>query len=254
MKADVAAIIPAAGTGKRFGGSVPKTFVPLHGQPLLLHALKVFERHPAIGWIVVVAGADDQIRVRALLARAKVTKAVSPCVGGASRAASVMRGFAAVPPQAAWVLVHDAARPCVTDRLITRAIQSARRHGAVACGLPAALTIKAVDDRQRVRLTLDREQLWCMQTPQVFSRSWFAQALARLDGRPLEPWPDDAAVLEAAGFPVRVILGDPLNLKVTTREDLMLAEAILGNRGLRSEVRGRRSAIRKRRSEVSTNS
>jgi 2-C-methyl-D-erythritol 4-phosphate cytidylyltransferase len=91
------------------------------------------------------------------------------------------------------------------------------------------LTVKAVDDRRDVRLTLDREQLWLVHTPQVFRRDWFAQALAQAN-HALRQFPDDAAILEAAGFQVRMVPGDPLNLKVTTKEDVMLAEAILKSR------------------------
>ena len=151
------------------------------------------------------------------------------CDGGASRAESVAKGFALVPKEAGWVLVHDGARPCVTPQVIRRAVASARRWGAVACGLPSALTLKAVDEQGVVRVTLDREHIWAMQTPQVFRREWFAEALARIGGR-LDGCSDDVAVLEAAGFPVRVVPGDPLNLKVTMREDLLVAEAILTHR------------------------
>lgn len=108
-------------------------------------------------------------------------------------------------------------------------MEQAKRHGAVACGLPASLTVKAVDERKKVRLTLDRDALWFVQTPQVFRRDWFADALGQANGT-LDTFPDDAAVVESAGYTVRMIPGDPLNIKVTTREDLVLAEAILGKR------------------------
>ncbi len=236
----VAAIVPAAGDGTRIGAPVSKLFLPLGGQPLLAHALRVLQAHPAIRWIVLVVREADRAAARALLARHRVTKALPPCLGGASRAESVAKGFAAVPPQAAWVLVHDGARPCVSRRLIDDALRAARRQGAVACGLPASLTVKAVDERRQVRLTLDRSSLWMAQTPQVFRRDWFAQALARAclspsgDGRQadhqLSHFPDDVAILEAAGFPVAMVSGDRLNLKVTTKDDLLLAEAILRSR------------------------
>ena len=229
MHADVAAIVPAAGAGRRLGGTLRKSFVPLHGRPLLLHTLKTLQETPAIRWVVLVVRAQDLGRTRKLLRRHRLTKVLEPCLGGASRAESVARGLAVVPREAKWVLVHDGARPCVSRRLIQEAVRSARRHGAVACGLPASLTVKAVDEHRDVRLTLDREQLWLVQTPQVFRRDWFTQALGRADGR-LTTFPDDAAIVEAGGFPVRLIPGDPLNLKVTTKNDLILAEAILERR------------------------
>jgi 2-C-methyl-D-erythritol 4-phosphate cytidylyltransferase len=225
----VAAIVPAAGAGRRVGGSTGKLWRPLRGRPLILHALRVLQRSPAIRWIIPVVRAGDCDRMRRLARRHGITKALPPCTGGASRAESVARGFAAVPPEAGWVLVHDGARPCLTRRLVEEAIRAGRRHGAAACGLPAALTVKAVDERRRVRATLDRSRLWFVQTPQVFRRAWLAEALSRADGA-LARCPDDAAVVERAGFPVRMIPGDPLNIKVTTRADFMLAETILSAR------------------------
>jgi len=223
---DVAAIVPAAGLGQRFGGRVAKPFAPLHDVPLLVHTLAALQASPAIRWIVLAVRAGDEASVAGLIKRHQVTKALKPRRGGMSRAESVALAFAAVPTAARWVLVHDGARPCVSPQLIAQAVQAGRRFGAVACGLPASLTVKAVDDRGEVRLTLDRDQLWFVQTPQVFRRDWFAQALRRAN-HGLDRFPDDAAIVESAGFAVRMIPGDPLNIKVTTQEDLILAEAIL---------------------------
>ncbi len=225
----VAAIVPAAGASRRFGTQTRKPFAALRGAPLLAHALKALQAAPEIRWIVPVVRPGEQRRVAALLKRYRITKALPPLAGGASRAASVARGFAAVPEAAQWVLVHDGARPCLTRVLIRETVRAAKRHGAVACGVPASVTVKAVDDGQQVRVTLDREHLWFVQTPQVFRRDWFAQALQRSNGR-LEEFPDDAAMVESAGFGVRMVFGDPLNVKVTTKDDMVLAEAILRSR------------------------
>ena len=233
---DVAAIVPAAGAGRRFGGTVSKSFALLNHQPVLLHTLTVLQESPAIRWVIPVVRAEELAQVKALLQRHRLTKAQPPCIGGASRAASVARGLSHVPPAARWVLVHDGVRPCVSARLINEAVRAAQRYGAVACGLPASVTVKAVDARAEVRLTLDRDQLWFVQTPQVFRRDWFAQALAQAD-HTLDQFPDDAALLESAGFRVRMIPGDPLNLKVTTRDDLLLAEAVLAARNGSGEVK-----------------
>lgn len=229
MSGDVAAIVPAAGAGQRLGGPVRKPFVRLNGHPLLAYSLKVLQESHAIRWIIPVVRADERAEIAAFLKRHRITKALPPCLGGSSRSESVARGFATLPQEAGWVLIHDAARPCVSRPLIDRAVRAARRHGAVACGLPATVTVKAADERREVRLTLDRDHLWLVQTPQVFRRDWFAHALVRAD-HTLSQFPDDAAILEAAGFHVRMIPGDPLNLKVTTRDDLILAEAILRSR------------------------
>ena len=230
---DVGAIVPAAGVGSRIGGRQNKLFLPLAGEPLLAHTLRALQASPALRWIVVVARPGDQARVHGLLRRHRISKALPPLPGGASRAESVARGFAVLPAGAAWVLVHDGARPCVSPALISRAVREGRRRGAIACGMPASLTVKAADEAGWVRVTLDRDRLWFVQTPQVFRRDWFAVALEHVglnNGHAvplLEQFPDDAALVEAAGFPVRMIPGEPLNLKVTTREDLLLAEAIL---------------------------
>ncbi|MBI4343194.1 MAG: 2-C-methyl-D-erythritol 4-phosphate cytidylyltransferase [Candidatus Omnitrophica bacterium] len=234
----VAAIVPAAGASQRFGPPrqagrgtrADKLFATVHGQPLLAHTLRALQACPSVSWIVLVARPGRLAAARQLLRRYRIAKALPPVRGGALRAESVARGFAAVPAQARWVLVHDAARPCLTPALLARAIAAAKRHGAVACGLPAGLTVKAVDARRDVRLTLDRERLWFVQTPQVFRREWFGQALARVLGNGLAEFPDDASIVEAAGFSVRMIPGDQLNIKVTTREDLLLAETILGRK------------------------
>ena len=208
------------------GGAVAKPFLRLLDRPLLAHTLTVLQESPSIRWIVLVVREHDRVQAQRLLARYRITKAMSPCVGAASRAESVARGMTVVPAAARWILIHDGARPCLTQRLVQEAVRAAARHGAVACGIPASVTVKAVDERRQVRLTLDRESLWFVQTPQVFRRDWAEQAMASMNGR-LTSFPDDAAVLEAAGFPVTMVPGDPLNLKVTTPEDLMLAEAIL---------------------------
>lgn len=242
---NVAAIVPAAGVSLRLGGRIGKPFVPVSDRPLLAHALQTLQASPSIRWIIPVVRAADARAVRALLVRYKISKALPPCVGGPSRADSVAHGVAAVPAQARWVLIHDGARPCVSQALIRQVIQAARQHGAAACGLPASSTVKAVDEHRTVRLTLDRESLWFVQTPQAFRHDWLVRSLAAA-GHRLDQFPDDAAVLEAAGFQVQMVPGDPLNLKVTTREDLVVAQAILAHQhrnGYASRNRVRRPSI-----------
>ncbi len=225
----VVAIVPAAGAGRRFGRGTPKAFVRLQGKPLLAHTLRVLQESPSVRWIVPVVRPEDLGRVRALLQRYHITKALPPCAGGPSREASVARGVAAAPRGARFVLVHDGARPCATPRLVEATIRAARREGAVACALPASVTVKTASRAGRVLKTLDRSRLWFLQTPQVFRRAWFEQALRRGQGR-LAAFPDDAAVVEAAGRPVRLVAGDPVNIKVTTPEDVVMAAAVLTRR------------------------
>lgn len=225
----VGVVIPAAGRGERLKSRVSKPFVVVSGRPLISHTLSAFQRVSAVSAIVLVARPQDHARIRQLIRRHHLTKVCAVVAGGPSRAASVSKGVAAMPPGVRWIVVHDAARPCVTPALIAESIRQAKRYGAVVCGLRASVTVKAVDDQDQVRLTLDRESLWLIQTPQAFRRDWFADALSRVNGT-LDQFPDDAAILEWAGYPVRMIVGEPLNIKVTTPDDLLLAEPILRSR------------------------
>lgn len=235
----VAAIVPAAGQGRRFGGRTPKAFARLNGRPLIVHTLAALQRSPAVRWIVLVVDPAQRPLTQRLIERYGITKALL-APGGSSRAESVARGAAMAPRQARWILVHDGARPCLTGQLIRRAVQAAHRYGAVACGLPASLTVKRASVSGDVRSTLDRDRLWLVQTPQVFRRDLFAKALERAN-HGVARFPDDASIVEAAGYRVRLILGDPLNIKVTTRDDLILAEAVLRSRAQRSEIRNQKS-------------
>lgn len=223
----VAAIVPAAGAGRRFGGRVSKLEISVGGAPLLIQTLRALQQVAAVRWIQVVVPPGQQAAVGAVLAAHGITKALPPVAGGASRAESVARGFEALPASARWVLVHDGARPCVRPRLIEACLRQAKRSGAAVAGVKAAVTVKAVGRGRRVLRTLDRDELWLIQTPQAFRRDWFAKALEKARGR-WAKFPDDAAVVEAAGYRVIVVPGDPLNVKVTTRADVVLAEAILG--------------------------
>ena len=255
----IAAIVPAAGAGSRVGRRQNKLFLPLAGKPLLAHALEALQASPAVRWIVLAVRPEDRARAQTLLRYRGIAKALPLASGGRSRAESVARGFAAIPPQADWVLIHDGARPCLTPALVARAVRGAKRHGSAVCGLPAFLTVKAADEDRQVRVTLDRDQLWFVQTPQVFRYHWFGEAVARTGfgrggnghaARALGQFPDDAALVEAAGFTVRMVPGDPLNIKVTTREDLMLAEAILRSRRVQ-EVKNQKARVSTRRPAVS---
>ena len=222
---NVAAVVPAAGLGKRFDRHDRKLFVTLLRQPLLAHTLRGLQASASIRWIQVVAQPKEHKRIQALIHRYRITKALPMCAGGDSRSASVARGIAALPRQARWVLVHDGARPCVTLPTIERTLRAAKRTGAAVCALPALVTVKAVK-RGFVKKTLNRRSLWFIQTPQAFRRDIIVGSLERFRAS-LKQFPDDAALVEAAGHRVRVVLGEPFNLKVTTKEDLVLAEAIL---------------------------
>ena len=221
MRSDVVAVVPAAGSGARMGARRPKQFLRVGGVPLLVQTLRVLGRAPMVGGIVVAAPPDEVEWTRALLRRHRVPRVLAVVAGGRERQESVWLGLQALPPWAAFVVVHDAVRPCITPELVRAVIAEARSNGAAICGLPVRETVKRVAGEQ-VEATLDREGLWLIQTPQAFRRAllWEAHEKARRDGF---RGTDDAMLVERMGASVKVIPGLPDNLKITTLEDLARA-------------------------------
>jgi 2-C-methyl-D-erythritol 4-phosphate cytidylyltransferase len=205
------------------GGRTPKQFLRLDGRPILTRTVDRFARHRAIDGIVVVAPAEQTRRVKRLLDGLPRRRAITVVAGGPERQDSVGRGLAAVPEAAEVVVVHDAVRPFVSPALIDAVIQEARRNGAAICALPVTETIKRVADGS-VQATVDRSGLWSVQTPQAFRAALLRQAHdeARRDGF---LGTDDATLVERLGHPVRVVPGQPDNLKITTRADLRRVRA-----------------------------
>jgi 2-C-methyl-D-erythritol 4-phosphate cytidylyltransferase len=221
---DVGVVIVAAGQGTRIGNDTPKQFLEIGGVPMLLRSLRPFVRHPAVAHVAVVLRAVDAAAPPAwLLPHAGAM--LSLVAGGAERGDSVAAGVAALPPVCRVVLVHDAARPFVDAALIDRVIQGVRAGNAVVPAVAVTDTIKEMDaaDSDRIVRTVPRESLRRVQTPQGFSRQVLeeAHARARRDG---VSGTDDAALVERLGGVVRIVAGDPRNLKVTTAEDLEFAE------------------------------
>jgi 2-C-methyl-D-erythritol 4-phosphate cytidylyltransferase len=216
-------VIVAAGLGRRFGGNVPKQFLELGGEPILLRAIRAFEEHAAIAELVVVlppfyaAAPPEWLRARP----------VKVVPGGAERGASVWNGLAALDPNLDTVLVHDGARPFVTSDIITRVIQATPGGGAIAA-VPVADTLKRVQADGLITETVERATLWQAQTPQGFPRALLVRAYqrARAEGR---GGTDEAELVERLGVRVRVVLGSPTNVKITRPEDLPLAEALAGS-------------------------
>ena len=213
----VSAVIVAAGSGARFGGE-PKQFRRLGSAPLLAWSINTLARHPSVSKLVVVVPASVVPAPPPWLR----DFAAEVVAGGETRRESVALGLAAIPPTEEVVLVHDGARPFVTPTLIER-ILDASRLGPAIPGLRIPDTVKMVDDGSRVLATLDRDRLRTVQTPQAFPVDLLSELHARAD---LEgsAATDDAALVEKYGVPVRVVEGDPLNLKITTRADFGLAE------------------------------
>jgi len=221
---DVGVVIVAAGQGTRIGSDRPKQFLEIAGVPMLLRSLRPFVRHPAVAHVAVVLRAVDAAAPPAWLLPHAGTM-LSLVAGGAERSDSVAAGVAALPPACRVVLVHDAARPFVNAALIDRVIEGVRAGNAVVPAVAVTDTIKETDaaDPDRIARTVPRESLRRVQTPQGFSRQVLeeAHARARRDG---VSGTDDAALVERLGGVVRIVAGDPRNLKVTTAEDLEFAE------------------------------
>jgi len=217
------ALVVAAGRGERFGGAIPKQYAELAGQPLLRHSLAAFARHPAIAAVRAVIDPDDHALYEAASAGLDL---LPPVAGGASRQASVRHGLESLEDlRPSQVLIHDGARPFVAAAVIDRVLAAlAGAPGAIAA-LPLADTVKREASGQisgQIAATVPRDDLWRAQTPQGFR---FAEILAAHRSASAEPGlTDDAAVAERAGLMVRLVAGDPANLKVTTPADLERAE------------------------------
>ena len=217
---DCAAVIVAAGRGVRAGGSVPKQYARIGGEPVLRRTVGVFAAHPAVSTVVTVIHPDDEALARQAVGPAPVQFVA----GGASRQESVCNGLKfldKLDPE--FVLVHDAARPFVTEDIIGKCLDAARRHGAAAAGVPMADTVKKTDGSDLVTDTIARDRLWRAQTPQAFRYRDLVAAHEAAAGRALT---DDAAVAEAAGLAVAMSPGSEDNFKITAAEDLARADRI----------------------------
>lgn len=222
----VAVILPAAGGSTRFGGADKKPFVGLDGRPVWQRAAELFWNRPDVAAVFVVVSPDDRDEFRGRFGHLLAFTTAQVVEGGAERFESVANALARVPAEVDLVAVHDAVRPLTPPPLIDAVFAAAAEHGAALLAVPLADTLKRVGDGGVVSETVPRAGLWCAQTPQVFRRDWLLDAYARR-GELAGSITDDAQLVEAAGHPVRVVTGSPANFKITTPDDLKLAEAIL---------------------------
>jgi 2-C-methyl-D-erythritol 4-phosphate cytidylyltransferase/2-C-methyl-D-erythritol 2,4-cyclodiphosphate synthase len=221
----VAAVVPAAGRGERFGAGGPKALLPLRGRPLVEYALAALSAAPAVEAIIVAAPADAVESVTRAARRAAGSKLAAVVPGGPDRQASVARGLAALPAGPGIVLVHDGARPLVPVSLIDAVAAAAAEDGAATAAVPVEETVKRGAEGW-VRETVDRAGLFRVQTPQAFRRALLEDAHREAERAGFRGT-DDAALVERLGRPVRLVPGAPHNLKVTIPADMMLAEALL---------------------------
>jgi 2-C-methyl-D-erythritol 4-phosphate cytidylyltransferase len=215
------AIIVAAGSGVRMEGQ-DKLFSIVAGRPLLAHAIAAFEDCRTVQRIVVVLSDANYERGKAMLAEQTFSKVAGACTGGARRQDSVYCGLQTLG-EVTWVAVHDAARPLIRPGMIARGLEAARETGASVPVMPLVDTIKEVDDNDNVARTLDRTRLRAAQTPQCFRYDLLLRAHREITADVT----DDAAMMEKLGVPVKTYEGRRRNIKITTPEDIALAEAWL---------------------------
>lgn len=233
----VAVILVAAGRGERFGAERPKQFVELLGQPLFLHSFKTLARSRQVGFLVlVVTPGWERLAQEAVDAAGLAGRVAALVPGGATRQDSVWRGLQALP-ETELVLVHDAARPCLPEDLIDRAVQAARRAGAAVAALPVADTLMRQGDGgeiPRAGAVVERRGMWAVQTPQVFDAVLLRQAHDEARKALFEA-SDDGTLVLRLHRDVELVPGDRENLKVTTAADLEIARLILQRREQRGE-------------------
>jgi 2-C-methyl-D-erythritol 4-phosphate cytidylyltransferase/2-C-methyl-D-erythritol 2,4-cyclodiphosphate synthase len=222
----VAAIIAAGGRGERFGADRPKQFLDIGGRSILELSVAALAGHDRITEIVVALPADH-VDAGAKALRSAFGRKIGVVAGGARRQDSVANAFAEASKQAEVIVIHDAARPFVTREVIDRTIDGARQHGAAIAAIGVRDTVKkageASEDGSRlIHATISRDAVFLAQTPQAFRRDILARALT--EGKDVDAT-DEAMLVERLGLPVRVVEGDPKNIKITTPEDLMTARS-----------------------------
>jgi 2-C-methyl-D-erythritol 4-phosphate cytidylyltransferase len=220
-----AVILPAAGKSSRFRDAhYKKPFIPLENRPVWLHSAERFVNRDDVKQLIIVISPEDKDEFYSKFGANIAILGIEVVEGGAERADSVQKALERVSSNADFVAVHDAARPCIADEWIDRVFAAAEKDGAAMLAIPVAGTLKRVGKDHTVQETVAREGLWEAQTPQVFRRELLVKAYAN---RGREPATDDAQLVERLGHKVTVVPGSPVNLKITTREDLHLAVHLL---------------------------
>jgi 2-C-methyl-D-erythritol 4-phosphate cytidylyltransferase len=223
--AKFAVILPAAGKSSRFQDKhYKKVFAPLDNRAVWLHSVERFINRDDVCQVILVISAEDREDFNAKFAANVQILGIDVVEGGAERADSIENALARVKPDATHIAVHDAARPCLANEWIDRVFELAVAQRAAILALPVAGTLKRVRGDKTVAETVSREGLWEAQTPQVFERSVLLEAYAKRGGFTAT---DDAQLVERSGQPVAVTPGSPINLKITTQEDMRLAAQAL---------------------------
>ena len=224
------AIVLAAGQGKRMHTKIQKQFLEIRGYPVLYYSLRCFQESPLIEDIILVTGEDSVLYCQKEIVEkygfAKVAKVIP---GGKERYDSVYQGLFACE-NSDYVLIHDGARPFITEEILERGLTGAEETGACAVGMPSKDTVKIADESGYIAETPDRSKVWMIQTPQIFQYALIRSAHESIRTREMSNVTDDAMVVEQeTGIKVRLAEGSYQNIKITTPEDLGVAELFLGN-------------------------
>lgn len=225
------AIVLAAGQGSRMGTEIQKQYLLLGGRPVLYYSLKAFQDAPVIDNIFLVVGeGEEEYCRREIVDKYGLTKVTEILPGGNQRYESVWSGLSKLKNKG-YVFIHDGARPLVDQAIIQRVFEEVRIHKACVVGMPVKDTIKSVNESGIVENTPDRNRLWVIQTPQVFENQIVQNAYSMLMGESCIQVTDDAMVVEQmVGHPIRLVGGSYENIKITTPEDLQIAEVLLNMR------------------------
>ena len=216
----VGVIIVAAGSSRRMDGT-DKVLALLDGESILVRVVDVFQRCTPIDQIVVVLSEQNLERGKQLVIEQGWSKVIDVCVGGRRRQDSVAAGLRRLS-SCNWVVIHDGARPLVTVDLIDRGLEAAKETGAAVAAVPVTDTIKTAGDNKIVRQTPPRQNLWAVQTPQIFGIKIITESYSRVSGNVT----DDASLVEQLGYRVKIYMGSYDNIKITTPDDLALAEVL----------------------------
>jgi len=219
----LSAIVLAAGKGKRFSSKVPKVFSNLGGKPVISFSLSVLNRHPKVNEIIVVASTENKKKIEKIIKKYKINKVKKVVPGGEERQDSVLNGLRSISRDADYVLIHDGARPFIDSDMVSRLCLAAKKTGASIAAVKVKNTIKEARN-QVVVSTLRRDNLWEVQTPQVFRKEIILKAYGSMGHLEVT---DDAMLVERIGIAVRVSQGSYSNIKITTPEDLITAGTIL---------------------------
>ncbi len=223
----VSVIIPAAGASSRFGGDKKKPFVQIDGRAVFLRTLELFVNRDDVIQTILAVSPDDYDTVKSKFGANLGFMAVTLIEGGRERWETVKKALSEVSDEAEFVAIHDAVRPCLTQERINDVFQAAEKAGAAILASPVNDTLKKVGRSNIIEQTIDRNNLYCAQTPQIFRKEMIIEAYNKLSTELAERITDDAQVAELAGNRVSVVASDATNIKITTQQDLKLAEAIL---------------------------